>query len=209
MIDEKKCKGTSKAKGNGCGQPVKAQHRRYGLGRECGCWTKWLLNTYEGGEFLKKTTLKVTAPRRSLEKTRKDIFDEKKLSLLKVNCGNAVHKYVKLRDKGKPCISCDSEWNRDFQAGHYYKAELYSALKFFLLNIHGQCVLCNIRLEGNLNEYATRLPKKIGKDAFNDLNYRAEESKKINFKWCREELESIRKNAQELYKNLVLENANI
>ncbi len=207
MIAEKKCKGTGKAKGHGCGKFVATQWRKYGLGIQC-CWSKWLLNTPAGQEFLKKTTFKVTEPRRSLEKTRKDIFNTKKLETLKVNCRNAVHNYIKERDKGKPCISCSCGWHENFQAGHYYKAELYSALKFNFHNINGQCVQCNVRLEGNLNDYALNLPKKIGQNAFNELKHKAEESKKINFKWDREELILIRAEARKLYKILILDNAN-
>lgn len=43
---EKPCKGTGIAKGYGCG--VKTYHRIYGLGKMCGCYSGWLLNTDAG-----------------------------------------------------------------------------------------------------------------------------------------------------------------
>ena len=67
MIEYKKCKGSGKAKGHGCGKMVKAKFRKYGLGMECKCYHKWLLNTDVGQSIVAQTTLRATKNRRSLE----------------------------------------------------------------------------------------------------------------------------------------------
>ena len=113
-----------------------------------------------------------------------------------------VHEYVKLRDKLKPCISCGTQWHLDFQAGHYFKAELFSSLKFYLMNIHGQCVQCNGYLEGNLNQYGLNLPERIGQDTFNELIELADGDKKQDFKWDKDTLKSIRVQVLKLTKEL-------
>lgn len=207
MIEEKKCKGTGKAKGFGCGVMVKARLRKYGLGNECGCWSYWLQNSKEGKELVKRATLKVTKPKRELAEAEHERKITKSISALKNDVVLCVHRYIRERDKHLPCISCGCNWHSDFQAGHFYKAELYSALKFQFYNINGQCVKCNVREEGNLNQYAINLPKRIGQTAFDVLKTAAEESKKLVFKWDREELIKIRNEANKLYKELKNENS--
>lgn len=102
------------------------------------------------------------------------------------------HTYIKLRDKNKPCISCGTQWHKDFHAGHFYKAELFSSLKFHENNIHGQCVQCNLRKEGNLNDYQLNLPERIGYNNYEVLKVKAGLDKKLNFKWNREVLKDLR-----------------
>jgi len=198
----KKCKGTGKAKGSGCGE-VKYAHR-YGLCASC--FKKWMLETKEGAEYLKKVTLKVTAPRIKSEQELKKAFEEKKrrknLSWYLNDVRTIVHKWVKLRDKGKPCISCGTPWKSDFQAGHFYKAELYSVLRFNFDNIHAQCVQCNIRKEGNLNPYSKNLPLRIGKKRFNELKKIADANYQTAYKWDKEQLKKIRAQASKLIKEL-------
>lgn len=107
------------------------------------------------------------------------------------NVKNICHDYVKKRDYGKVCVSCGCSWHSDFQAGHYYKAELFSSLRFDENNIHGQCKRCNLRLEGNLSEYSVNLPLRIGKMRFKVLVAKAGIDKSLKHKWDREELKRI------------------
>jgi hypothetical protein len=195
---EKRCViGTGKARGfKGCGDST--YHRIYGL-CEKACYPKWLLTTEAGNLKIEKATLKASKPRRELEKAAEETKRNKSLSTLLINVRTVCHTYIKKRDYGKPCISCGKPWHKDFQAGHYYKAELYSTLKFNEYNIHGQCEGCNIRKEGNLSEYAVNLPKRIGLNQFDVLNDLAGIDHQHNFKWDRFELNKIR----DYYKNLI------
>ena len=79
--------------------------------------------------------------------------------------------YIRLRDAGQPCISCDSlpsdhdlitgsRWD----AGHYRSVGACPELRFEPLNVHRQCVKCNRNLSGNAVEYRIRLVHRIGAD---------------------------------------------
>lgn len=73
-----------------------------------------------------------------------------------------VNRYIRLRDKGKPCISCGRPWKENFQASHYVPAGRSSKLRFDEDNIHGGCVKCNMYESGNLRGYRIGLVQKIG-----------------------------------------------
>lgn len=196
----KPCNGTGKAKGYGCGSIELV--RTYGLGYSCGCYPKWLYSTKEGQAKVKRATLSATKDSRELKEEEQRLKDEKSLSYLLINTRTVCHNYIRKRDKGKPCISCGAKWRPNFQAGHFYKAELYSTLKFHEDNIHGQCPKCNIREEGNLSPYSVNLPERIGKDAFDSLNALAAKEKQTNHKWDKEELNKIREKYKKLLKSL-------
>lgn len=185
-IKPKKCKGTGIAKGFGCGEFV--IERKYGLGYKCRCYNKFLTETEAGRSIIKKLSLKVTEPRRSLLKAQ----SERQLPKALHTTRQAVHSFVRFRDKGKPCISCDKPWHNEFQAGHFFKSELYSSVRFDVDNIHGQCVYCNMQLEGNLLEYEKRLSKRIGEERFTALKLRAIKNKGRATKWNLENLKQIR-----------------
>lgn len=207
MIDKKKCKGNGVARGYGCDDIVPVSlygqsNRVYGLGKSCGCYSNWLITSPEGKLKMEKATIKASKPRLDLEKAKEETKRNKSLSALLINVRTVCHDYIKKRDYGKPCISCGEPWHKDFQAGHYYKAELYSTLKYNEDNIHGQCEGCNIRKEGNLSEYAVKLPKRIGELAFKQLNRLAELDHQQDFKWDRIELNEIREQYKRKIKSL-------
>lgn len=196
----KPCKGTTNdTKGYGCGEHT--LHRVYGLCK-MKCYPDWLLNTEPGRLKLEKATLKATKPRRDLEQAAKERKEKNSLGWLLENVKNACHKYIRKRDSGLPCISCGQEWKPSFQAGHFYKAELYSNLKYDEDNVHGQCQKCNLRDEGNESGYRVGLLKRHGQEFLNALDKKAEEYKKENFKWDREELKKIRTEYNIKYKKL-------
>lgn len=86
---------------------------------------------------------------------------------------NALQKifntYIRLRDKGKTCISCNSKLTEKYDAGHFYSIKNYSFLRFHEDNVHGQCVHCNQHLHGNLIEYLTGLKSRVGDKRFIEL----------------------------------------
>lgn len=85
----------------------------------------------------------------------------------------AVNKYVRLRDHGKPCISCGSlpaqKLGGTMDAGHYRSRGAAGHLRFNLLNIHAQCVKCNLYKSGNAVDYRLNLIEKIGLDKVEGL----------------------------------------
>lgn len=76
-----------------------------------------------------------------------------------------VNKYVRKRDLGNSCISCDTILTEKvkYDAGHMYPTT-YQFLRFHEDNINGQCVRCNRDLHGNTSEYRPKLEAKIGVD---------------------------------------------
>lgn len=84
------------------------------------------------------------------------------------------NQYIRLRDRGKPCISCGKSLQGKYDAGHYYSVGSYPNLRFHEDNVHGQCVECNQHKHGNLIEYGINLPKRIGAKRMDELaNLRA------------------------------------
>lgn len=106
------------------------------------------------------------------KKDRKQVAEKKK-SLLTVRdwikkAQVAVNAYVRLRDQGKPCVSCgsmpESKIGGSVDAGHYRSRGAASHLKFNLYNINGQCVKCNRYNSGNAVDYRVSLINKFGID---------------------------------------------
>ena len=80
----------------------------------------------------------------------------------------AFNAYIRARDKGKPCISCDKPLDggaNTFDAGHYRSVGSAPHMRFVEDNCHGQCKHCNNYLAGNHVEYRKRLVERIGLQA--------------------------------------------
>jgi hypothetical protein len=79
----------------------------------------------------------------------------------------AFNEYIRVRDRGKPCISCGASQGvtvrgGDFDAGHYRSRGSSPHLAFHIHNCHSQCVKCNRHLSGNIVEYRKQLVIRIG-----------------------------------------------
>lgn len=107
-------------------------------------------------------------------------YRKKSATQLKGIATTHFNKFIRLRDKGQNCISCDNQFN---QAGHYYSGGHYSGLKFNEDNVNGQCLQCNYYKHGNLIEYRLKLEKKIGIERLNQLDELAKIYKRSSFKW--------------------------
>ncbi len=99
-------------------------------------------------------------------------------------------KWIRLRDKDKPCISCGTISSSVWDGGHFKKAELYSGVIFHEHNVNIQCGKCNRFLGGNELNYRTGLIAKIGEQAVLNLEHLAEMSRMK--KYTNEELEEIK-----------------
>jgi len=194
----KKCNGLKLAIGFGCGNElhfttrnnIKIYSQKKGL---CySCYSDWLTTSENGRIELMKATTKAQSPRLQLEQLTKEKKERSTLSYLLVNIRNLCHEYIRLRDKGLPCISCGSLWKDDFQAGHFYKAELYSTMRFNEHNVNGQCRSCNLFKSGNESQYRVGILNRYGKEFLSDLDIIAQTEKQTNFKWDIESLKEIR-----------------
>lgn len=80
------------------------------------------------------------------------------------------NKWVVLRDKSLPCISCGTTKDVMYSAGHFYTVGSYPNLRFHPDNCHKQCLnSCNKNKHGNITEYTPNLIKKITQSGFDNL----------------------------------------
>ena len=111
----------------------------------------------------------------------------KTLSQYEADAKKSFQKFIRLRDKDLPCISCNNSNTTDWAGGHYFSAGMYSGLMFDERNCHKQCNNnCNKHLSGNLLEYRKGLILRYGMDFVNQLE--SESNEKRNFKYTKEQL---------------------
>lgn len=97
------------------------------------------------------------------------------------------NKYIRLRDKDKPCISCGGRLGSKYDAGHFYSVGAHPNMRFNENNVFGQCVYCNQHLHGNLLNFRSRLLDLKGEEFLKELedqlrmpkHYSIEEIKQI------------------------------
>lgn len=107
------------------------------------------------------------------------------------------NKYIRLRDKGQVCISCQKECKKE-NAGHYFNANNHWAVRFDENNVHLQCEHCNTYLSGNLNEYRTNLINKIGIANFELLENKAKQTRKFTVEELKQIIETYKQKIKEL-----------
>lgn len=106
---------------------------------------------------VESTHRKETKRRREALKTKSDYAKEAQ---------TAFNLFIRMRDWGKPCISCDRMHGRDHQrhASHYRSVKAAKQLRFNGWNVWTSCQQCNTSESGNILEYRKRLILKIGQE---------------------------------------------
>ena len=94
------------------------------------------------------------------------------------------NKWIRHRDKGMNCISCDKPIKGVTHASHYFSSGGHSNVRFHEDNVHSGCYKCNVELSGNLLNYQIGIEKRIGGERLLKLH----ESAHITKKWTIEEL---------------------
>lgn len=79
------------------------------------------------------------------------------------------NRFIRLRDAGKPCISCNKPMLKKINAGHYLSVGAHPELRFNELNNNSQCEHCNSFLSGNIARYRINLISKIGLEQVEEL----------------------------------------
>jgi hypothetical protein len=97
------------------------------------------------------------------------------------------NKWIRERDKDKPCVSCGSKLGAKYDAGHYFSSGGHKSVTFDEDNVHAQCVTCNQYKHGNLLNYQIGIQQRIGADKLIELHAKAHEVKK----WTKDELKEI------------------
>ena len=106
------------------------------------------------------------------------------------------NKYIRERDKGLNCISCDKPPLKK-NCGHYYSQGGHSNVRFDEDNCHLQCEHCNTYLSGNLLNYQIGIEKRIGANRLIELQGRAHLEKR----WSVDELKEIIKTYKQKIKD--------
>lgn len=110
------------------------------------------------------------------------------------------NKYIRLRDKGNLCISCQKKPLKE-NAGHFYNANNHWSVRFDEMNVHLQCEHCNTFLSGNLIEYRTNLINKIGNSEFLKLEAEARKTRKFTIEELKEIIKKYKLKIKEYESN--------
>ena len=151
-------------------------------------------------EYADKKRKKVEE-RKAME--QKKILKEKLKTLTEyeAEAKKVFQRFIRLRDEGKPCISCMKSNPVDWAGGHYFPAGIYSGLIFDERNCHGQCnSYCNKYLSGNLINYRFGLINRFGEEFVKNLESDAVLAR--NKKWTREELLAKKEEYEQKIKEL-------
>ena len=86
----------------------------------------------------------------------------------------AFNRYVRLRDAGKPCISCgrlpEQKFGGTMDCGHYRTRGAAAHLAFNLHNTAAQCVYCNRDRDGAQKAFEQGLIERIGAEKVEAIN---------------------------------------
>ena len=109
------------------------------------------------------------------------------------------NKYIRLRDKGQVCISCQRKLKEgNVDAGHMWSAGGHSNLRFNEFNVNAQCSRpCNKDKAGDINNYRLGFVERYGIEKLNEIDAVA----KIERKFSKEELKEL----MQVYKNKIKE----
>jgi hypothetical protein len=96
------------------------------------------------------------------------------------------NRFIRLRDRDKPCISCQRSTGAKRNAGHYLAVGSHPELRYDPDNCFSQCEKCNSWLSGNQQAYRASLLELIGSRRLGRLEgphkpkqYRVEDLKAI------------------------------
>lgn len=109
------------------------------------------------------------------------------------------NEYIRKRDLGKPCISCDSMTGKR-DAGHMFTVGGNPELRFDEDNVHSQCVYCNQHQHGSVANYMLNLPKRIGQDRYDALLERRGRPNKLTTLEIKEKIKHYKEKIKELGK---------
>ena len=161
---------------------------------------------FEPIRFLQKYCLEAECVKVWVEKEKEKQWKDKKTRLKKELMSlqdylkiaqQVFNKYIRLRDAGNVCISCNKKPLKE-NAGHFYNANNHWSVRFDERNVHLQCEHCNTYLSGNLIYYRENLLKKIGIEEFENLSAEATKTRKFTIDELKEIIATYKKKIKEL-----------
>jgi hypothetical protein len=133
--------------------------------------------------------------------TREKLKAMEKYPVLVKRAQMAVNSYVRVRDAGGSCISCQKPLGTEpntYDAGHYRSVGSAPHMRFVEDQINGQCKHCNQYLSGNPIGYRKGLIERIGLDRVEQI-----ESDQTIRKYTREGLSELAKQYREMTRQLI------
>lgn len=170
-------------------------------------------------EFAKSAKARQAAKRRTKQKRedRQRLEEIKTRPMLIKEAQEAFNKFIRLRDRDKPCVSCRDTnppqlFGGQWDAGHYLGVGSHPELRFNEDNCHKQCKVCNggagkyQRKKRSVDDaYRAELIKRIGIERVEALENRKYEPGK----WSADELRHIRDGYRKLARELERQLANL
>lgn len=207
-IKQKKCKGTGKAKGFGCGKMIYV--RKYGLCFDK-CWREFLLSD-QGGSTLEKYTLRAN---KYLEKEEKQ-KEKEEFNKLKeqVKSGDVMKladmyfsRYIRLfhsKDNYCTCYTCGAiKLIKETDCGHFIVRENKS-VRYDENNCRPQCKTCNgdTKHRGKQLEFRENLTREIGEKKVIELEGLGKQQIKAGYHFYKEISNKYRIKVNELQKEM-------
>lgn len=161
---------------------------------------------FEPKTFLQKYCTKEECLRVFVEKTKEQQWKKTKakakLDLMTLSdylklAQQVFNKFIRLRDKGNVCISCQKKPLKE-NAGHFYNANNHYNVRFDERNVNLQCEHCNTYLSGSLIEYQRNLIHKIGIESYHELEADARKTRKFTKDELKEIMAIYKKKCKEL-----------
>jgi len=142
---------------------------------------------------------------KNLEKIKKEKVKKQKEDLLTLQdylklAQQVFNKYIRLRDEGLVCISCQKPMRKgNIDAGHLWSAGGHSNVRFNELNVNAQCSRpCNKDKAGDINNYRLGFVKRYSVEQLDELDKIAN----VTRKWTKDELKNLIAEYKEKIKNI-------
>ena len=149
-----------------------------------------------------KTEKQAATKQRKADRERKEKI--KTRSELAREAQQAFNTWIRLRDAGRPCISCGRHHQGQMHAGHYLSVGARPELRYEPLNVWLQCAPCNTYLSGNAVLFRQALVREIGQDKVDWL-----EGQHPAKKYAADELRAIKTEYAAKVRELKREAANV
>jgi hypothetical protein len=214
MASIKKCKGSGKTQGFGCGEPLffternglKTYRSKFGICPTCQ-W-EWGKTNEEGKQWFSK---KLELQKNKAEKEKKKEFRKKKSDLnvkgAMQSADNYFSRYIRLyysKDGFCTCYTCGTDTPiKELDNGHYQKRE-HKATRYHENNCRPQCKTCNgdVKHNGKQDEFRVNLVNEIGEKEVVEVETLARSIFKVNTKFFRDTSDYYRLKLNELQKTL-------
>ena len=149
---------------------------------------KYCKEKFEPVSFLQKNCFEPNCVTDWINETKQKQWTKKKAKLkaelmtvqdyIKI-AQQVFNKYIRLRDQGQNCISCNKPALKE-NAGHFYNANNHWNVRFNEDNVNLQCEYCNTYLHGALIQYRENLITKIGFYKFSILKHESDKTRKFS-----------------------------